>query len=62
MAWIDSGGPEEIPSNDTAKIRSYIARYLPFYERFRGIDPRLVDKALWSCGKRMKALARAPIV
>ncbi len=61
MAWIQFGHGEEIPTRDSAKIDSYLTRYLPFYEQFRGIDARRVDKALWSCGKRMKALTGAPI-
>ncbi len=61
MAWHQAGRGEEIPARDPAKIKSYLTRYLPFYEQFRGLDARRVDKALWSCGKRMKALNGAPI-
>jgi hypothetical protein len=61
MAWIQAGHNEEIPSRDPAKIASYLTRYLSFYDQFRGIESRRVDKALWSCGKRMKALNGAPI-
>jgi hypothetical protein len=51
MAFIQ-GEPEEIPQYDDArKIKTYIERYLPFYERFAAIDMRKVDKALWSFGK-----------
>jgi hypothetical protein len=61
MALIETGRPEEIPASDPAKIKSYLVRYLPFYSQFRDLDLRRVDKALWSCGKRMKALTGAPI-
>ena len=61
MTWIRSGVPGEIPVADPKKIRSYLDDYLPFHAEFTGLDQRLVDKALWACGKCMKPLAAAPV-
>lgn len=51
MTYIENGAAEEIPRYDPRKIDAYIARYLPFHERFAAIDGRDVDKALWAFGK-----------
>ena len=61
MAWIQTGRGEELPVTDVAKVHSYLDRYLPFRTLFADLDSRRVDRALWGCGKCMKALATAPI-
>lgn len=62
MTWIETGHGSEIPTNDEHKVKSYLDRYISFYSRFTGIDEREVDKALWACGKAMKALIGAPVL
>ena len=51
MRFIEAGVIEEIPVKDSEKIRVYLNSYMPFHNRFDGIDYRLVDKALWAFGK-----------
>ncbi len=54
MIFIEQQRLEEIPKADTAKVQQYLQRYLPFYQRFKGLNQRSVDKALWFYGKFLK--------
>ena len=55
MARIEETQPEELNEcGDSEKIRRYLDQYIPFHDRFRGLDPRQVDRALWSFGKFLK--------
>jgi hypothetical protein len=51
MRFFQAGIPEEIGGTDRAKVRSYLDSYMQFHSEFNGLDPRLVDKALWAFGK-----------
>lgn len=62
MTWIEDGQGRELPSSDAARVRIYVSRYVPFMNRFSGLNMRRVDRALWACGKRMKALSGAPVL
>lgn len=55
MISIEQQRLEELPERDTEKIQQYLTRYLPFHRKFKGINPRSLDKALWSYGKFVKA-------
>lgn len=54
MEFIEKQDIIEIPTNDNAKIDSYLNRYLPFYAKFSG-DNRAIDRALWAYGKFLKS-------
>lgn len=55
MTLIEDGQASEIPAYDPGKIRTYLERFVPFFhDRFRDLDQRRVDRALWACGKYMK--------
>jgi hypothetical protein len=55
MTFIKEKQKEEIaPSSHATRIRRYLDEYLPFFNEFRGIDGREVDKALWRFGKSIK--------
>ena len=60
MIHIDYGRLEEITNNEQGKIDLYVKTYLPFWRRFAGMDPRDVDKALWSFGRFIKT-SRFPV-
>jgi hypothetical protein len=45
----------EIPEREDVIIASYLERYLPFWGTFPNLSDRLVDKALWTFGKFLKA-------
>jgi hypothetical protein len=60
MAYIEQRRLEEIPASNVMKVQSYIERYLPFHQRFQGINARSVDCALWFYGKFVKS-ARFPL-
>jgi hypothetical protein len=54
MTYIEDKKPEELSGFlDKKKIRLYLDRYLPFFEHFKGIDSRMVDRALWQFGKSL---------
>ncbi len=55
MVFIEQQRLEEIPERDTEKIQQYLTRYLPFHQKFKGINQRSLDKALWFYGKFVKA-------
>ncbi len=61
MTWVQDRRPREIPRSDADKVSAYVNIYLRFYSDFSDINQREVDKALWACGKALKALAGAPI-
>jgi len=61
MAWIEDGRGRELPGSEDARIRIYVDRYLPFVRRFKALDLRRVDRALWACGKHMKAVGKATV-
>ena len=55
MAYINNNSEKEIGNmNDEKKISLYLNDYLPFTERFSGIDLRDVDRAMWAFGKFLK--------
>jgi hypothetical protein len=60
MAFIEQRQLEEIPGTDAAKVESYLKRYLPFHERFREVNSRSIDRALWFYGKFVKG-SRFPL-
>jgi hypothetical protein len=60
MVFIEEQRLEEIPRAGPAKVQHYLGRYLRFRERFRGLNQRSVDKALWSYGKFVK-VTRFPL-
>ncbi len=39
---------------DGQKVSLYLNRFLPFCERFAGLSPREVDRALWTFGKFLR--------
>lgn len=55
MVFIEQQLLEEIPKQDTEKVQQYLTRYLPFHQKFQGINQRSLDKALWAYGKFIKA-------
>jgi len=55
MVFIEQQRLEEIPERDTEKVQQYLTRYLPFHQKFQGINQRSLDKALWFYGKFVKA-------
>jgi hypothetical protein len=56
MLSIEKKSRDELsPKSDAEKIELYLTRYLPFCERFNGINRREVDRALWSYGRFLKA-------
>lgn len=62
MRLVLVGRLEEIPSYDPRKIEAYIDEYLPFVRTgFQGLELRQVDRALWACGKIMKAHGSADL-
>lgn len=54
MTFIKTGKCEEIPSTNQRKVNAYCEEYLPFHARFRSIDSRSADKALWAFGRYLK--------
>jgi hypothetical protein len=60
MVCIEQGILKEIPTDHAAKVKQYLERYIPFLQRFQGINPRSVDKALWFFGKFIKG-TRLPL-
>ena len=56
MAFIQGNGErEELPKfKPDEQIELYLDRYLSFFDEFRGLDGREVDKALWQFGKSLK--------
>jgi len=61
MGFIERQVVEEIPISDAKKVESYIERYLPFHKKFRGINSRSVDRALWFFGKSLQSSLVLPI-
>jgi len=53
MTYLEDGKPEELKSHNA--LRSYLRRYLPFHQQFKGLDQRQVDRALWTFGKHLKS-------
>jgi hypothetical protein len=54
MTFIKTGACEEIPSTNQRKVNAYRLEYLPFHARFKSVDSRSVDKALWAFGRYLK--------
>jgi hypothetical protein len=61
MTWIQDGNAREPPSTASGKIHAYVDRYLPFVAEFGRMNLRRVDRALWACGKHLKAFRRTTI-
>jgi hypothetical protein len=58
MAVIETGRPEELDRiDDREKVTLYLNRYLAFCERFRSLNQRHVDRALWTFGKFIRDYA-----
>jgi hypothetical protein len=55
MTFIkDNGKTEELAKlSHDKKVQRYLDRYIAFFDEFRGMDGREVDKALWQFGKWM---------
>jgi len=51
MAFLLKWPNLEIPSQDSAKVRTYLGDYRPFFARFDGCNHRQVDRALWTFGR-----------
>jgi hypothetical protein len=52
---LDGKRKEELGRHGEAgTVRLYLDRYLPFFNEFRGMDSRQVDRALWRFGKSLK--------
>lgn len=50
----DNGKTGELAKfNHDKKVQLYLDRYIAFFDEFRGMDGREVDKALWQFGKSM---------
>lgn len=57
MLVIETGHVEEIPGFGPSKISTYLNEFLPFFEaRFGRLDPRRVDRALWTLGRTVKQI------
>jgi hypothetical protein len=54
MTFIKTGACEEIPSTNQRKVNAYCQEYLPFHAKFKSVDCRSVDKALWAFGRYLK--------
>jgi hypothetical protein len=55
MLLIEGQACDELDGkSDVRKIELYLTQYLPFLRRFAGIDPRKLDRALWSYGRFLK--------
>jgi len=56
MTYIQGENFKELAEcSDAMKVKLYLKHYLPFHQTFAGLDPRLVDKALWTFGKFIKS-------
>jgi hypothetical protein len=51
MAFMLNSNNITIPVYNPAKVEVYLKDYCRFFDRFNGIEPREVDKALWSFGR-----------
>lgn len=54
MAFISKMNGLEIPTKNHDKIELYFNSYIPFYNSFKPINNRLIDKGLWAFGKFLK--------
>ncbi len=55
MTFIEQEKAEELNDcNDKEKISMYLNQFLPFSRKFKSIQPRTVDRALWAYGKFLK--------
>ncbi len=55
MRLIEGQASDELDGkSDARKIELYLTQHLPFHRRFAGIDPRKLDRALWSYGRFLK--------
>ncbi len=55
MLLIEGQASDELAGkSDARKIELYLTQYLPFLRLLAGIDPRKLDRALWSYGRFLK--------
>ena len=55
MRFIEGQATDELDGkSDARKIERYLTQYLPFHRRFAEIEPRELDRALWSYGRFLK--------
>ena len=50
LKWPDL----EIPEQNPAKVRTYLAVYREFFARFKDCDHRQADRALWTFGRFLR--------
>ncbi len=51
MAFLRGWPNIEIPDGPSAQVRMYLDEYRLFFQQFKGLPHRSVDRALWSFGK-----------
>ena len=54
MAAIIGLAPAEIPKYRRKVVDAYFTQYIPFLQRFNGLDDRTVDKALFAYGQALR--------
>lgn len=54
MASLKGWEDIEIPFSNERKVQMYLTEYLPFWDDFPGLPPKMIDEALWSYGKFLK--------
>ncbi|MEZ6190019.1 MAG: hypothetical protein R3C45_01865 [Phycisphaerales bacterium] len=56
--YFERGESDELGTySDNKKVSLYLSDYLSWVNIFDGIDGRMMDRAMWSCGKFLKAWA-----